>query len=91
MNQTSARILLATGTAGILAYSVYRYRRNHTFLARARKQAEHLTENIIDAATKVRESAASTLDETRKQAKRQKKGLLHAIGAGRAAYQRAAG
>jgi hypothetical protein len=91
MNNTSARILLATGTAGILAYSVYRYRRNQTFLARARKQAEHLTENILDAASKVRESASSTLGETRKQAKRQRKGLLHAFDAGRAAYQRVAG
>jgi hypothetical protein len=98
MNNTTARILLAAVAAGALIYTVNRRRRNRTWLERTRHQAQDLTGNFIGKASKMGDSAsdlmalaASVMKKGRAEAKRQRHGVLEAIDAGKAAYQRVTG
>ena len=87
MSNTTAGILIATGLAGGAFYYAKKRSRQKSILARTRKQAGV----FADKASKLSDSAASFLDKSRAEVERQKKGLVEAIGAGKAAYQRVAG
>jgi hypothetical protein len=87
MSKTTTGILIATGVASGAIYYATKRSRQKSILARTRKQAGILS----DKASKLSDSAASFLDKSRAEVGRQKKGLVEAIGAGKAAYQRVAG
>ena len=80
--------------AGLAWYVAKRRRRNRSFVERTRNQASMLMDsasNLRDRASKLSDSAAGLLGKSRKEVVRQKTGILDAIGAGKAAYLKAAG
>jgi hypothetical protein len=87
MNNTTAGILILTGVAGGAIYYAKTRSRQKSILARTRKQAGI----VADKALKLSDSAAGLLDRSRAEVGRQTKGVVEAIGAGKAAYLRVAG
>lgn len=78
---------MTASAAGATFFYVRRRRENRSLLARTRRQAE----TFKDRAGSLTSSAADLLQKSRGEMARQKKGVLEAIDAGRAAYQRVAG
>jgi type VI protein secretion system component VasK len=89
MNNTRVGILIGSGLATGLALTLAarRHRHNRSLLVRTRKQAADLRSR----ASKFREIATDLIGKSRQEAERQKKGFVHAIDAGRAAYHKVAG
>lgn len=95
MYNTRAGFFIGSGiAAGIALIYAVRRRRRHSILARARKQAIALKKR----ATKLpadykgfRDSASDFIGKGRDEALKRKKGIIKAIGAGKAAYERAVG
>jgi hypothetical protein len=91
-NSTTLRVSIGLGVAAGAALTVYaanRKRRNRSLLARARKQASMLINRRV--ARLLTDSAVAWIAKGREEAARQRKGVLHAVEAGKTAYQRAAG
>jgi hypothetical protein len=94
MSNTRVGVLIgsgvATGAAVIcvaLIYAAKTRRRNQTLLARTRKQAEILKHQ----ASKLRDAAADFIEKGREEAERKTRGIMEAVEAGKAKYQRVAG
>jgi hypothetical protein len=80
---------VAAGAALTTMYVARRRRQNRSLLARARRQANALIRNQITRL--VTDSASAWIARGRDEAVRQKRGVIHAVSAGRNAYQKAAG
>jgi hypothetical protein len=89
MSNTKVGLVIGSSivTACALIYAARARSRNRSLLARTRKQAALLKHQ----ASKLRETAADLIEKGRDEANRQKKHLVNAVEAGRAAYQRVAG
>lgn len=79
---------VVTGLATVaLIYAAKTRRKNRSLSARTRHQAVIIKRQ----AAKLRESVEDLIDSGREEVNRKKKHLVHAIEAGKAAYQRVAG
>jgi shikimate 5-dehydrogenase len=83
---SQAPLFLGIGIGvGIAVYFTLRTRRQRaSLLARTRNQAKDLARQVADVSSSV---AADILEKGREELDRQKKGILHAVDAGKKAYQ----
>ena len=91
MTNSTLRVSIGLGVAAGAAltfYIVNRQRRNRTLLARARRQANMLSGRVTQL---ISDSASAWIAKGREEAARQRKGVIHAMEAGKTAYQRVAG
>lgn len=92
MSTTTARVLIAIGAAGVAFYVIRERAQKKSLMERTRDRAESLAGSVMHRASDFRDDlkdrAVKVSGSARTQAKLQKKGLLEAVQAGIAAYQR---
>jgi hypothetical protein len=88
---TNLRVSIGIGVAAgaAILYAANRRRKNRSLLHRARREAKSLLKGRM--ARLIADSAATWISRGREETARKRKGVLEAVEAGRAAYQRVAG
>jgi hypothetical protein len=87
-NNSILKISIGIGvaTGAVLLYT-QTHRKKRTLLGRTRDTAD----GLLDRAMKLRDAATDFIEKSVDEAARQKKGILHAVEAGKVAYQKVAG